>query len=139
MTVPVRHRTCVYPGCAITFDPPPEPLEYEGHLFCGQHRIGGQIFLKRGWALSLLVHWPRCRWCRTVLPQKRYEHYIEDGWEPGDYVYCDAHAVIEGRDPELVALRGLDESHEIDNLPEEKLVRFPQRALHRMAGPMAPG
>jgi KaiC/GvpD/RAD55 family RecA-like ATPase len=139
MTVPVRHRTCVYPGCAITFDPPAEPLEHEGHLFCGQHRLGGQMFLKRGWSLELLVHWPRCRWCRTVLPQKRYEHYIEDGWEPGGYVYCDAHAIIEGRDPELIAQRGLEEARELSEIPEERLVRWPLWTLDNLTGPLVPG
>jgi hypothetical protein len=74
-----------------------------------------------------------------VLPQKRYEHYIEDGWEPGGYVYCDAHAIIEGRDPDLIALRGLDEAEALAEIPDAKLVRFPQRWLHRLAGPMAPG
>ena len=139
MSTAIHHRRCVFPGCSAPFDPPPEPLAHEGHLFCGQHRLGGQAFLQRGWSLELLVHWPSCRWCGVLLPQKRYEHYIDQGFEPGQYVYCEAHAIIEGRDPELVARRGLDDAEALADIDERRLVRFPQRWLHRLAGPLVPG
>lgn len=139
MSTAIHHRRCVFPGCSAPFDPPPEPLAHEGHLFCGQHRLGGQAFLQRGWSLELLVHWPSCRWCGVLLPQKRYEKYIDEGFEPGQYVYCEAHAIIEGRDPELVARRGLEEARELSEIPEERLVRWPLRWLNSLTGPLVPG
>ncbi|GAB1345049.1 hypothetical protein MASR1M101_41760 [Gemmatimonas sp.] len=95
--------------------------------------------MQRGWSLAFLVHWPSCRWCGVLLPQKRYEHYIEQGFEPGQYVYCDAHQIIEGRDPELVAMRGLEEARELSEIPDERLVRWPLKHLNNLTGPLVPG
>lgn len=137
--IPIKYGECLMPGCSTVFTPSANDVEHEGYMFCDAHRIAGQTYIKRGWSVGVLAHWPRCRWCDALLAAKRYEHYLDDGFEPGNYVYCDAHALIEGRDPELVARRGLEEGQALSEIPDERLVRWPFKTLHRLTGPLVPG
>jgi KaiC/GvpD/RAD55 family RecA-like ATPase len=137
--IPIHFGRCILPDCGASFAPADADIAHEGNLFCPRHRIGGQQYIMRGWSVATLVHWPKCRWCDATISAARYEQYLEDGFEPGNYVYCDAHAAIEGRDPELIARRGLEEGLALSEISDDRLVRWPLKTLHRMTGPLVPG
>ena len=73
-----------------------------------------------------------CAWCGTpvTVPQK--------GWEPGHAAYCTEHAPIAGHNPWSVGQEALADAVDFQNADAGAFLRWPWRAVHELAGVLAP-
>lgn len=143
--------SCAWPDCDIAVEPISlferlsakfgAALGMEASYFCARHRVGAVNLMrstKRDLRATDIYGWPRCQWCGHHVDGEHFRRLHEEGHQAGDAVYCAAHRLVEGRDPRLIARQGLTGGQQLLNIPEERLVRFPQRDLNAMVGPMVP-
>lgn len=145
---------CGWPGCQDAVHPVTllerltaklgHELAVEGAMFCRAHRAKALELIRhhRSVTSTLISFWPTCAWCGRHLDERRLIEIADEfDVSTADHVryYCSAHRRIEGSDPTVLAKAGIRGAEALFDLPEERLVRFPQRELNTMVGPMVPG
>lgn len=77
--------------------------------------------------------WPPCKFCGGPVD------LVQRGWTAGAPAYCTQHHVLADNDPFMVGQAAIDFAEWLHDLPDEKLIRWPWRAVNELAGPLVPG
>lgn len=75
----------------------------------------------------------QCDWCGQPVTQ------LPRGWREGEAAYCNAHLLIRGRDPLMVAGSAIREARHEQDTDTTTLLKWPWATVHQMAGFLLPG